>query len=265
MTRLVSAWLVMSSAVALADQFVLTEVTYTHSATTTTDSHYRVDPLPGTPSNWVSPIDYSHGTAVVRLQVFTKPTTTATRYQICFEATPSYACTDQAPAYTTPGVYTWTTSFTNFYQYNQVDWSQGTRRVALILKDTMNVKPAPENVGATVSALYMPTDLRVTVTIVSPGGTYVPPDAGFDAGMVVVDAGTPDADFDAGGVDAGTPDAGTPDSGIEDVDAGEEADAGVETPSEPSDEGVRGSCSTSPVAVLIAVLCWLRRRYARAR
>lgn len=258
--RLASALLLVISSAALADQFVLTEVTYTHSATTTTDSHYRVDPLVGTPSNWVSPIDYSHGTAVVRLQVFSKPTNTPTRFQICFEATPSYACTDQAPAYTATGVYTWTTPFPNFYQYNMVDWAQGTRRVALILKDTMNGKPAPENVGATVSALYMPTDLRVTVTIVSPGGTYVPPDAGVpDAG--VVDAGVVDAGVaDAGVVDAGTADAGGDvDAGA--GDAGVIADAGVGEIDGGSgdDADVRGSCSSTPIALLLAVVLWFLR------
>jgi hypothetical protein len=260
--RLAAVLLVVLSTAAVADQFVLTEVTYTHSATTTTDSHYRVDPLTGTPTNWVSPIDYSHGTAVVRLEVFTKPTNTPTRFQICFEATPSYACTDQAPAYTTTGVYTWTTQFTNFYQYNLVDWSQGTRRVALILKDTMNVKPAPENVGAQVSALYMPTDLRVTVTIVSPGGTYVPPDAGVpDAGPIdagVMDAGAMDAGSEAGSFDAGVNEDAGLDAGR--VDAGE--------PPEPSDAGanvddVRGSCSTGAGLLPLIGLLALRRRGLR--
>ncbi len=246
----------------LAAQVVVTEVTYTHSGTTTNDSHYVLPPLQGTPSNWVSPIDYSHGTAVVRLEVFTKPTTIATRFQICFEGSPSYACTNQAPAYTTTGVYTWTTPFTNFYQYSSLNWAQGVRDIALILKDTSNGKPSPENVGATESAKYMPTQLRVTVTLVSPGSTYVPPadpDAGVvvpDAGMVV-DAGVRDAGFDAGVIDAGSMepiDAGSPD-----MDAGEaEVDAGTTTPPpEAPDAGsgnetweATGGCSGAPSGVL---------------
>jgi hypothetical protein len=224
---------------ASAGQFVVTEVTYTHSPATTTDSHYRVAPAGGTPSNWVTPVDFSHGTAVVRLEVFTKPSAVPTRFQICFEATPSYACTDQAPAYTSPGVYTWTTSFTNFYQYAQVDWSKGVRTVALILKDTNNVKPAPENVGATVSALYMPTDVRVTVTIVSPGGTYVPPDAGVDAGAV--DAGT-------------VADAGASDAGVAN-DAGASFDAGVEPDAGAGAGPVTGGCSS--VTGSVGLACWV--------
>ena len=221
------------AAASQAAQIVVTEVTYTHSATTTSDSHYVINPLAGTPSNWVSPIDYSRGTAVVRLEVFTKPTTIPTRFQICFDGSPSYACTDQAPAYTTPGVYTWTTPFTSFFQYSQVNWSLGTRQIALILKDTSNGKPAPENVGATESAKYMPTRLRVTVTLVSPGGTYVPP---------ATDAGVPTAD--AGVLDAGLRDAGTPDAGAT-VDAGAAEDAGVA-------EGDAGQDAGAPVEELDA-------------
>ena len=254
--RFLPAVLLIAALPALATQVVVTEVTYTHSGTTTTDSHLRVDPLPGTPSNWVSPVDYSHGSAVVRLEVFTKPTATATRFQVCFEATPSYACTDQAPAYTTTGVYTWTTSFPNFYQYSLVDWSLGTQRVALILKDTSNGKPSPENVGATESAKYMPTDLRVTVTLVSPGGSYEPPDAGSDAGLPVVDAGVDagallvDAGVDAGPVaaDAGTdvPDAGSPN-----------ADAGVDAGIDPVHGGC--GCDLSPALLVLGALLLLRR------
>lgn len=230
--RIALLLLTILAATTHAAQVVVTEVTYTHSNATTNDSHYIVLPLMGTPSNWVSPVDYAQGTAVVRLEVFTKPSTAATRFQICFEGSSSYACTNQAPAYTTTGVYTWTTPFTSFYQYASVNWSQGVRDVALILKDTTNGKPADENVGATESARYLPTNLRVTVTLVSPGSTYVPPDAA-DAGSP--DAGTPDA----GVRDAGAPDAGAVvDSGVIEVDAGAEPqdagmtelDAGAEEP-----------------------------------
>lgn len=278
--RIVLLGLLTLATTTLAAQVVVTEVTYTHSATTTRDSHYIVPPLQGTPSDWVSPVDYSHGTAVVRLEVFTKPTNIATRFQICFEGSPSYACTNQAPAYTTTGVYTWTTPFTSFYQYSQLNWSQGVRDIALILKDTSNGKPAPENVGATESAKYMPTRIRVTVTLVSPGSTYVPPadpDAGVvvpDAGVVdagTVDAGTVDAGFDAGVIDAGFVDAGSPDP--------VEVDAGLDAGSQPPDPApvraepdggsqsevtaVTGTgCSGAPAGVLalLAIVLMGRRR-----
>jgi hypothetical protein len=276
--RIALCLLSLTAVSSFAAQVVVTDVTYTHSATTTRDSHSIVLPLTGTPSNWVSPVDYAHGTAVVRLEVFTKPTTIATRFQICFEGNPSYACTNQAPAYTTTGVYTWTTPFTSFYQYSSVNWAQGVRDVALILKDTSNGKPAPENVGATESAKYMPTNLRVTVTLVSPGSTYVPPgsgavDAGIvDAGPVVIpDAGAPvvvDGGVDAGAVDAGT---------AEEVDAGETVvDAGVTVepipePAQPDPtneqwEATGTGCNAAPAGVLVLLgLALAARRRSRSR
>lgn len=184
----VAAAVLALGAPAAAAQFVVTEVTYQHSATTTTDSHNRVAPSAMTPANWKAPVDYATaGKVHVRLEVFTKPSDAKTRYQICFEATPGYACTDQSPVYTTTGIHDWETSFPSFYQYDKVDWTKGVKKIALILKDERNGKPAPENVGEATSKLYMPTDLRVTVTVVEPGSTYVPP------APTVPDAGTPDA------------------------------------------------------------------------
>lgn len=203
----VSAAVFALAAPAAAAQFVVTEVTYQHSATTTTDSHNRLAPSSTTPANWKAPVDYATaGKVHVRLEVRTKPSDAKTRFQICFEATPSYACTDQSPVYTTTGIYDWETTFPKFYQYDRVDWTKGVNKVALILKDDRNGKPAPENVGEATSKLYMPTDLRVTVTVVEPGSTYEPPaptvvDAGTDGSAPVTDpplAPEPEATADAG-------------------------------------------------------------------
>jgi hypothetical protein len=183
-----------------------------------------------TPADLTSPVDYASGDAVVRLEVFTKPSDAGTRFQICFEASPTYACTDQAPAYTTTGVYTWTTPFSRFYQGDMVDWSLGLGRIAMILKDTMNNKPSPENVGAEESARYMPTSIRVTVTLVPPGATYEPPPDTVDSG-VTADAGS--------GPDAGSLDAGARDAGAR--DAGSGLDAGASAPTS-------AGCAASPGA-----------------
>jgi hypothetical protein len=278
------AMLVLSLAArARADQFVVTDVTYEHSAATTHDSHMIVDALPETPANLRAPVDYASGTAYVRLEVFTKPTDAPTRYQICFNASPNYACTDQAPPYTTTGVYTWATPFDRFWQGDLPDWSRGLgSTISLILKDTMNRKPSPENVGEEVSARYMPTRLRVTVTLVSSGATYVPPEA-----IVEEDAGADDedggvSDEDAGrAVDAG--DEGRDDAGVLARDAGEPTrDAGEPTrdasprPSdasptrpEPSTGGCTVSASASGrvalPAMLIVACVGAARRKRRAR
>jgi hypothetical protein len=167
--------------VARADQVVVTDVTYTHSADTTSDSHYHVSPLAGTPSNWNSPVDYIKGSVHVLLEVKTKPVgDTPTKFQICFEGTPSYGCTTQSPTYTKAGTYEWTSTFSSsmgFYYGGDVDWSKGVNKIALILKDTMNNKPAGD-------PKYMPTDLHVEVTLLSQGASYKkapPPAAGSAA------------------------------------------------------------------------------------
>ena len=161
---------------ASAEQFVVAEATYTHSAQTTKDSHYYANPTPETPANWSSPVDYANGSVHVRLEVKTKPSDAATRYQICFEMQQNYCCTDQAPPYTEPGIYEWDTDEVDMWRPGPVNFSTGIKRSSLILKDTTNVKPAPENVGEATSTLYMPTDLSVTVTVVRAGDSFMPPE-----------------------------------------------------------------------------------------
>lgn len=192
-----------------AEQFVIADATYTHSGQTTSDSHYPVTPTAETPANWQSPVDYTQGSVHVRLEVKTKPSATPTRFQICFEMKTNYCCTDQAPAYTAPGVYEWDTDVEQLWRPGPVDFTTGVVRSQLILKDTNNGKPSPENVGQETSALYMPTDLSVTVTVVSNGADYEPP-----GGPVLPSGGSGGAAAGSGGVAAGGGDAaGTSGSG----------------------------------------------------
>src|SRR5258706_14282617 len=97
-------------------EFVVVDATYTHSAQTTKDSHFRVQPPAGTPSNWTSPIDYASGEAWVRLEGQTKPAgDTPTEYQGCLELAVNYPRTDQAPTHTKPGAHTWGTQVFKCY------------------------------------------------------------------------------------------------------------------------------------------------------
>lgn len=169
---LVSLW----GSAALAAQVVVMDETWVHGPDMP-DSHFRVAPIEGSPTNWVSPVDYSQGKAYVYLEVHTKPTDQPTRFQVCFEASPTYACTAQSPVYTEVGVYEWESDFAGFWSPpgESVDWTLGVKKIASILKDTMNGKPSADNVGAETAALYMPTEVRMVVTLVEPGGVYVPP------------------------------------------------------------------------------------------
>jgi hypothetical protein len=219
------------------------------------DSHFRVLPTAATPANWKSPVDYASGFAHVRLEVFTKPTATPTRFQVCFEATPTYACTDQSPDYTTVGVLDWETPFSNFWSPpgETVDWSQGTNKIALILKDTKNGKPSADNVGPDTAALYTPTQVRMVVTIVAPGSTYVPPPP------LMMDGGVVDSDggilVDGGSGGGGAVPATSSSSGVvEPGDAGDDAGAG----GSPSSLGEsKGGCSVAPAPAPARAPGWL--------
>ena len=166
---LVALAVLMSCPNARAEQFVLADVMYTHSTETTSDSHYYPTLPAETPDDWTEPVDYANGSVHIVLDVLTKPAGGApTKLQICFEGTPSYACTLQSPTYTATGRVEWDSPFSSFWYESTVDWSQGTMKMPLILKDDMNNKPHgdPE---------YMPTELHVQVTLVSAGATFVPP------------------------------------------------------------------------------------------
>lgn len=260
----VSLW----SGAAFADQFVVVDSTWEHTPDLA-DSHYRVTPLAGSPSDWRKPIDYASGTAHVHLEVSTKPTDQPTKFQVCFEATPTYACTDQSPTYTTVGVLDWETKFSNFWSPagTSVDWSLGTKKIAIILKDTKNGKPSADNVGAETAALYTPTQVHMVVTIVAPGSTYVPPPP------PMADAGPGDPDAGAGGA-GGAGGSGSTSTGPATQDAGDTLDAGVDPDGgSPTDPGESNSgCSVGPdlastrsaawlaLAVVAAGLTRLRRR-----
>src|SRR5688572_14248673 len=118
----VSLLVLAFAARASAEQFVVAEATYTHSAQTTKDSHYYANPTPETPDNWSSPVDYANGSVHVRLEVKTKPSDMPTRYQICFEMNQNYCCTDQAPPYTEPGIYEWDTDVVDMWRPGPVDF-----------------------------------------------------------------------------------------------------------------------------------------------
>jgi hypothetical protein len=194
---LMVASLTLSSPLAHAVQLTIVDVTYTHGADNTSDSHYFVTPAGSIPSNWRAPIDYASGSLHMHVEVMTKPSAERTVWNFCFIGTPNYACT-YTPAYTTVGTVESEQRFSTFYQYTQVDWSKRVNQYALILKDDKNVKIAPENVGAARSAQFMPTRVRIVLTLVAPGSIYVPPSSS-DGGAIPDAAadGRPDAAGDA--------------------------------------------------------------------
>lgn len=149
------------------DQFRVIDVTYTATADNTDDSHYRVPVATDTPPDWTAPIDFAAGTAYVRLEVTDKPSDVGTVYNVCFEGAGA-ACMGYPPVYTDVGTIEFSYDFDTFWNYDAVDWSQGIDQMALILKDENGDKQQgnPD---------FYPYTAHVTITIVPPGETYVPP------------------------------------------------------------------------------------------
>jgi hypothetical protein len=195
---------------ARAQQIVL-DVTYTATTANTSDSHYFATSPATFPSNWVTPVDYAHGIAYVRLDVLAKPSAKKTLYNVCPEGNGGGAnCLPLSPAYTAPGVINFSGDMPSSWNFSSVDWTQGVKRIALILKDENQAKVQG-------NADFYPTTIHATVTFVAKGGTYVPPSVSADAGEPPLDAATPPKDADAPSKDdAGTAhaedDGGAPDA-----------------------------------------------------
>jgi hypothetical protein len=285
-SALASSW----SATARADQFVVFDDTWTFTADLP-DSHYRLEPLPATPADLTSPVDYTGGTVHVYLEVTSKPTDQPTKFQVCLEANPTYACTYQSMAYTDVGILDWETPWDGFWSPpgESVDWSQGINKVAVILKDTNNGKPSAGNVGDETAALYTPTDVRVVVTFVTPGGTYVPPTVDGSGGAGGGGGSGGDSSAATGGSSADATGAGgapgpSAGSGGEGSGSGGAGASGGAPANPPAGEMDDGGCSVgagrglgqerrllrslgawSLLAAAAAFTVWRRRRRPRAR
>jgi MYXO-CTERM domain-containing protein len=272
-----------ASSVASAEQVVVFDQTWVHTPEMP-DSHYRLPPDLGTPEDWTSPVDYSQGSAWVYLEVHSKPTDQETKFQVCFEATPTYACTYQSPTYTSVGTYEWETPFDGFWspEGQFVDWAQGTNNIACILKDTENGKPSADNVGDEVAALYTPTDVRMVITLVEAGSVYEPPtptgaDTGTDSGGgSSSDGGTESSGSSSGsaGDDSTTASADdappsdddgptpTTTAGLTTTDAGTSSDGSGGAPADEDDSGCACTSGRSDArgGLALLVLLGLRRR-----
>jgi hypothetical protein len=168
-TGLLLAAAAVSASRARAEQFVLVDLTYEATAQNTMDSHFVAMPASNIPKNLKTPIDYASGTAYVHFEILTKPSAAKTLYNICFENPSNYACLPYPPAYTATGKYDFNAKFSAFWQGDLVDWSMGITKLQLVLKDEKETKVQGD-------AMFYPTKIHVTITLVSPGSTYVPPD-----------------------------------------------------------------------------------------
>ncbi len=182
-----------------AEQFVAADVTYVHSTQNTSHSHYYLKPSAATPPSWRSPVDYTTGTVYMHLEVETKPTSDAAKIHVCFiQGNPGYACSTYSSPFTAPGTYRWTANVVSLSRNGIVDWAKGIPSLTIILTDASPRNVGVEDVGPEIAARFMPTRMRVVITVVSAGGPYVPPLASADGG---VPADGPSSRIDAAAVD----------------------------------------------------------------
>jgi MYXO-CTERM domain-containing protein len=181
-SALVGLGLFAAAPAAHAEQFVLLDVTFTFTKSdadnaTPSKSHYYVksDRLsPDMPVDWTQPIDYRNGKVHVRTEVMDKPAGSAeTRWTLCYIARKGidagYGCSNTA-AYKEEGVWDFEQGMTEWWQNDNIDWTQGIKQMDLVMKDNEGVfahtMPDPEH--------WFPTTLRITMIQVSEGSTYDP-------------------------------------------------------------------------------------------
>lgn len=205
------------------EQFVLIDSTFTMTAQNTSLSQYGVAPLPAAPDNWKAPFDWTKGSMHVRFEILEKPSNATTLTNVCLENNNVLTCQPYPPPYNNKGVFTSDDRLPTFWQYNVYDWTQKIEHVYIVIKD---------ETGKLVqgSAMFYPSKMRVTVTIVPPGKTYketavtepdedagVPMVARPDAGLTPRAAGMGPVGAAAGAAGARMPtpvmDAGVPRAG----------------------------------------------------
>jgi hypothetical protein len=248
--------------------------------------HHLVKPAATEPASWTSPVDYAHGTVYIHQEVLTKPSARNTIITICFDGDlAGYGCID-TKTYTTTGVHETVAPITSTWQYGAIAWGKRRTEYHLVIKDpglggTPGGKPVTD---------YVPSRMRIAMTIVPPGGKYTPPPAmsgeGADAGASTADAEAPAPDADSPMADAAggsDPDVAMNDPIKQDAAATRptKADAASKPPvddPQPTDPGTGGTkpasrssgCAVAgggsaagPLLLLSLVLAQRRRRRSR--
>ena len=160
-------------------QLVMLDVTFTHNTTRKAFTPFPIPP--GFPGNLVSPIDYAHGTAYQRVQVFTKPSSKTVQYQWCvFQdgilANKQVCTTASKLQFSSTGTYYANQSMTSLFQYSFIEWNRGLLVQEVIVKDSRGW-PVDDRygfsgkwIGSPNFNLYYPMKVRYTLIIVAPGG-----------------------------------------------------------------------------------------------
>src|SRR5262245_32747431 len=137
--RILSLALALAALPVHAQPLKIVDETYTATAQNTQKSHYRINVIAGTPTNWRTPVDYGNGSVSIRYEVLEKPSAANTIFNICFEGS-TKICSPYPPVYSAPGVYNFSWQLSEFWQYAMIDWTQGIKDIAVVLKTEAEVE-----------------------------------------------------------------------------------------------------------------------------
>ncbi len=169
---------------ALADQFVLFDVTFTFTKADADNSkpsksHYYVkgDLInKDRPKDWTQPVDYRNGTVHIRTEVIEKPAGgEPTTWSLCYIPNKGkgngYGCTG-TDVYREVGVYEKDVSMKSFWENDAIIWSEGIKQMDLVMKD--NSGGSGHAHKRADSEKFFPTKMRITMVQVSAGSKYDP-------------------------------------------------------------------------------------------
>ena len=205
---------IASPQMALAEQFVLFDVTFTYTKVDADNSrpsksHYYVKGLalnPERPKDWTQPVDYRNGTVHIRAEVIEKPAGgEPTTWTLCYIPNKGrgngYGCTGTG-LYREKGVYEKDVSMKSFWENDAILWAEGIKQMDLVIKDNSgggghaHKRADPEK--------FFPTKMRITMVQVSAGSKYDPslvpnlPPATVEKAAVDKRGATPKVDQDSG-------------------------------------------------------------------
>ena len=168
---------------AAGKQFILFDVEFTYTKadadnSTPSKSHFYVTGNlinPERPKDWTSPVDYRNGTVHLRLEVLDKPPGDApTRWTFCYIPNKGqgngYGCTG-TELFTTEGVFEKDVPMTSFWENESIVWTEGIKQMDLVIKDDSGGQGHAHKRAD--HEKYFPTKVRITMTQVAAGETYV--------------------------------------------------------------------------------------------
>jgi hypothetical protein len=163
--------LLLATESAVAEQFVLFDVTFTYTKedadnSKPSKSHYYVK----------GDFDYRNGSVHIRLEVIDKPPGgEPTTWTLCYIPNKGqkngYGCTGTG-VFREKGVYERDVSMTSFWEHDSIIWSEGIKQMDLVIKD--NSGGGGHAHKRADHEKFFPTKVRLTMVQVSAGAKYGP-------------------------------------------------------------------------------------------